>query len=125
MLQRPSIGEAVLDLLRSTERRDEARWFVLDLPFDHPPLDRLYLRFDPNNELHRLQSMRLEGELEQSRQRLDLDLRDFSGTVFGHSEVVLGGRRHLVVATVDGVNAVKSVSVLPDKEHENGSEAKT
>lgn len=123
LLRLPVLGQALLETAHAHPRRGEMRWFEAELPLDQAPLDKLFLRFDETADLHRIIAINLQGDLDFSQQTVDLRLHNFTDHIFGHGEAMLGGQRHLIVASFDHGLQVDKVKVEPEKGHAASSAA--
>jgi hypothetical protein len=115
LMNRPMIGQALLDQAHNHSRRDEMKWVEATLPLDRPPVDELYLRHEETSDLHKIVGVELGCDFEFTQQRVDLTVREFAKDLFGHGDVVLGGKPHIVVATVAPDGTVDKVRTDVDK----------
>lgn len=119
MLQRPTLGRVLTERAHNDPRREEMRWFELNVPLASTELERLFLRHDAASELHELVELNLQGEFVFSQEEVRLSLHRFTDQVFGHGVPTLGGRSHLLVATVDQDLSVTAVRVEQEKNPES------
>lgn len=119
IIQLPSLGQTIRERVRAHSERESVAGFQLELPLNDAPFDRLYVRMEKTEAdgegLQHIVGVRLVGELRFEQQRVDLSLRNFEAAMFGHGEAVLGGVRHLIVASVGADAEVKGVHLEPNK----------
>lgn len=119
IVQLPLLGKALLEQLHAHRDRESVRWFQLELPLNAVPFDNLYVRLERTDEhgeeLQHIVGLNLVGEVRFEQQPVDLSIKTFQAEMFGHGEVVLGGVRHLIVASVGESAEVKAVRVEANK----------